>query len=251
MEKQNNLPYHAVSLNNSGFSLLKKQSDGKYICESYKNATLPTLQRECGVFFDTSADQTLVSVNPSAPLLVPREFYQRPAAAYLKLQYDLSDNDEVFEDEFGEYVALYAVPMNKTLPLRATLPSPIFRHAMTLWYHHLLHFDATVPYKMLLHFNGKKVGFILLKNNQLLLVNQFEFHQQDDIVYYVLNILQQHEAAFQEAHLFLGGNVSDMKGLKKVFSRYVSHVEAAGEEQVEIEDLQGNKVNPHTCMYLI
>ena len=92
------------------------------------------MQRECGSFFTPPAEQTLVSLNFTPPFLVPKALKQAPASQYLKMQQEVSDSDEVFEDDLGDYVAIYALPLSKTLPLRTTLQNPKFHHTYPLLY---------------------------------------------------------------------------------------------------------------------
>lgn len=248
----NKFPYQAVHYSPAGFILLKSQPTGNLVCESYKSASLPTLQRECGVFFDTPAESTLVTVNFTPPLLVPKAIYQPPAAQYLRLQSEIADNDEIFQDDLGEYVALYAIPLAKTLPIKTMLPAPTFQHTATRLYHYLAQYSTEQPNKLLLHISGNKMGFILIKNNKLFIINELPFTCPEDVLYHTLNILLQQEARREESAILLSGASGDVQKCGKLLARYLKHVKMAGAELTHsVINLKSQPTELHTCLQLI
>lgn len=248
----NKYPYNAVHYSSTGFILLKSQPAGNLVCETYKSTALPTLQRECGVFFDTSCEAPLISLRFSAPLLIPKGMYQAPATQYLRLQNEVSDSDEVFENEIDDYVAVFAVPFSKTLPLRTTLANPQFRHCAVNLYRYLAQYNSSCPNKLLVNFDGDKMGFILIKNDKLFLINELTFTEPSDALYYVLNILQQNDAKRAESEVLVCGLTPEMKKINQLLSQYLPNVVPAGKElKLNITDLKGQKVDISTCLQLI
>lgn len=248
----NNFPYNAVHYSSTGFILLKSQPSGNLICETYKSTALPTLQRECGVFFDTPCETPLISLRFSAPLLIPKSIYQAPASQYLRLQSEISDSDEVFENEIGDYMALFAVPFSKTLPLRTTLANPKFRHCAVNLYHYLAQYNSNCANKLLVNFDGSQMGFILMENDKLFIINELSFTEPSDALYYVLNILQQNEAKRTETEVLVCGMTTEMKKINQLLSQYLPNVNPAGKElKLNITDLKGQKVDISTCLQLI
>ena len=242
--------HHAIHYSPAGFSLLKSQPSGPFIVETYKSTTLSTLQRECGSFFDTPAEQTLVSLNFTAPFLVPKALFQPPASQYLKMQQEVSDSDEVFEDDLGDYVAIYALPLSKTLPLRTTLRNPKFNHVATLLYRYLAQCESEFPNKMLLHFCGDRMGFILMKNNRLFIINELKFTTKEDAFYYVLHILQQQSARRDETDLLVTGDTPELKGIVQLLNRQMACVRSAG-KGVNIVNVKGQKEPSSAYIQLI
>ena len=208
------------------------------------------MQRECGSFFDTPAEQTLVSLNFTAPFLVPKALFQPPASQYLKMQQEVSDSDEVFEDDLGDYVAIYALPLSKTLPLRTTLRNPKFNHTATLLYRYLAQYESEFPNKMLLHFSGNRMGFILMKNNRLFIINELKFTTKEDAFYYVLHILQQQSARRDETDLLVTGDTPELKGIVQLLNRQMACVRSAG-KGVNIVNVKGQKEPSSAYIQLI
>ena len=208
------------------------------------------MQRECGSFFDTPAEQTLVSLNFTAPFLVPKALFQPPASQYLKMQQEVSDSDEVFEDDLGDYVAIYALPLSKTLPLRTTLRNPKFHHTSTLLYRYLAQYESELPNKMLLHFSGNRMGFILIKNGKLFIINELTFTTKEDALYYVLHILQQQEARRDETEVLITGDTPDLKEIVQLLGRCLPHVQGAGKKE-RVVNVKGQKEPAFAYIQLI
>ena len=243
-------PYHAAHFSPAGFALLKSQPTGSYIVETYKSTTLSTMQRECGSFFDTSADQTILSLNFTAPFLVPKALYQAPASQYLKMQQEVSDSDEVFEDDLGDYIAIYSLPLNKTLPLRTTLQNPKFHHTYTLLYQYLAQSKSELPNQLLLHFCGNRMGFILVKDGKLFIVSELTYTTKEDAFYYVLHILQQQEARRNETELVVTGDAPDLKGIMQLLKRYLPHMRNV-DKGMNVVDAKGQKESAAAYIQLI
>ena len=246
----NNIPLYAAHLSPEGFSLLKSQPSGSYIVETYKSTTLPTVQRECGAFFDAPAEHTLVSLNFTPPFLVPKALYQTPASQYLKMQQEVSDSDEVFEDDLGEYVAIYALPLSKTLPLRTTLQNPEFRHTYTLLYHYLAQSPSEFPNQLLLHFCGNRMGFILIKNGKLFIISELTYTTKEDAFYYVLHILQQQSARRDETEVVITGDAPNFKGIVQLIKRHLAHLRNV-EKGVSVADVKGQRESAAAYIQLI
>ena len=243
-------PYHAAHFYPDGFALLKSQASASYTVEIYKSATISTMQRECGAFFDTTVEQTLVSLNFTPPFLVPKALYQTPASQYLKMQQEVSDSDEVFEDDLGEYVAIYALPLSKTLPMRTTLQNPKFRHTYTLLYHYLAQSPSELPNQLLLHFCGNRMGFILMKNGKLFIISELTYTTKEDAFYYVLHLLQQQNARRNETDLVVTGDAPELKSTAQLLKRYLPHVRNV-DKVATVVNVKGQKLSAAAYIQLI
>ena len=242
--------HHAIHFSPVGFSLLKSQPSGPFIVETYKSTTLSTMQRECGSFFTPLAEQTLVSLNFTPPFLVPKALKQAPASKYLKMQQEVSDSDEVFEDDLGDYVAIYALPLSKTLPLRTTLQNPKFHHTYTLLYHYLAQSPSECPNQLLLHFCGNRMGFILIKNGKLFIISELNYTTKEDAFYYVLHLLQQQEARRDETELVITGDTPEFKGIVQLMKRHLPHMRNV-DKGVSVTDVKGQKESAVAYIQLI
>ena len=166
------------------------------------------------------------------------------------MQQEVSDSDEVFEDDLGDYVAVYAMPLNKTLPLRTSLCNPKFHHTATLLYQYLTLYNSPLPNKMLLHFCGNKMGFILIKNGRLIIINELRFATKEDAFYYVLHILQHQSAHRSETEILVTGDSPELKGIIQLLNRHLSYVQLAGKE-IRIVNIKGVKEPSHPYIQLI
>lgn len=208
------------------------------------------MQRECGDFFDVPAEQTLVSLNFTPPFLVPRDLMQAPASQYLKMQQEVSDSDEVLTDDLGDYVAIYALPLSKTLPLRTTLQNPKFCHTYTLLCHYLAQSPSELPNQLLLHFCGNRMGFILIKNGKLFIISELNYTTKEDAFYYVLHLLQQQAARRDETDLVMTGDAPEFKGIAQLLKRHLPHVRNVDKEATVV-NVKGQKMSAAAYIQLI
>lgn len=253
MEKpRNNSRYKAVGLHANGFSLLKAQPDGSFLLSNHKNASFTTLLRECGIFFGEGPHDVRVVVNPMAPVLVPDEIFEEPAAQFLKIQAELSDNDIVMKDEWDGYEALYPVHAGRTDQLRQAGITPFYQHSTTVLGRYLQLNGSDTPHRMLLFFHGTTAESILFCYNRLVLVSGFRFTTSDEVVYHVANILKQHEIEPDECHLLFGGELPEAKKTFDFVNQYFPDMDWAGDRlPVTVRTAEGKEVAAHTVLNLL
>ena len=228
--KLNNFPPYAIHLCSTGFTLIKKsRSSDNHICETYKSASLSALDRECGVFFGEAIDNEEIHIlsNAMAPVLVPKEIFQKPASQYLALQHDLADNETIFEDTIADYIAIYPFSISKLTQIQRTIQHPVFHHTTAFLYKELTAFKSECQHKLLLLLDNDTADFVFLHENQLRLINRFKFTTQDDILYYVLNILLQHQINTEDCAVLFAGEIEDKEKSLRFFKRYLPHAQDA------------------------
>ena len=220
-----NFPAYAIHLFANGFSLCKSQSSEKYICKNYKNASFPTLERECGIFFDdlTENDEVAIFLDAATPLLIPKEVYAEPASDYLRVQSDLSAYETVLEDEINdEYIALFPYGISKIAQLQALVNCKVSLHHIDSYVTRCLqNLPHLAAYQLAAYFTDEKVEFILLKNNELQIVNGFKYSSQEDVLYYLLNLMQQFSISSQNCEMFFAGSILEDKKMDKFLKQYI------------------------------
>ena len=228
--KLNNFPPYAIHLCSTGFTLIKKsQSSDNHICENFKSASLSSLDRECGIFFGeaTYNEEIHILSNATPPVLVPKEIFQKPASQYLSLQYDLADNETIFEDTIADYIAIYPFSISKLTQIQRTIQHPVFHHTAAFLYTELTSFQTECQHKMLLWLDNDTADFVFLYENQLRLINRFLFTTQDDILYYVLNILLQHRIHTKNCAVLLAGEIENKEKTLGFLKKYLPHAQDA------------------------
>lgn len=219
----NNLPENAIHYYSNGFSFIKK-TEKTFICENHKNASFPTLERECGIFFADLPIESEISVYVDAPtpLVVPAEMSSPSAPELLKLQLDLSDNDAVFEDAISTYRLAFPYPINKVAQMQKAVGHPVgFHHTDTFVIQCLQERENAKESQLCIRFENEKVEFILLKNKKLQIISPNRHSTLEDVLYYALNLLQQFEIPMKECDFLYFGPTTDEKKTEKFFKPYL------------------------------
>lgn len=242
--------FQTIHLSHAGFSLFKVNSVHNIVFNTHKSASFTSLQRECGIFFGADLNGEMhVIVHPTPPVLVPRDLYQSPANQYLTHLLELSDNDAILEDLIADYVVLYPFPQSKIIQLQNLGITPTFHHISKLLYDYLMLALPTVNDKMLLFLSGNIADFVLVKDNQLQLVNSFKFSATTDLLYFILNILKQFEMSLTDTQVLLSGVLPDAKKSFPMLETYIPQLRYAGEnETFTVANLAGACTTISACL---
>lgn len=220
-----NFPAYAIHLFANGFSLCKSQEPEKYICKNYKNASFPTLERECGIFFDelTEKDEVAVYLDAPTPLLIPKEIYSEPASEYLRVQSEPTAFDTILEDEINEeYVALFPYGISKIAQLQTLVNCKVSLHHIDQYIVQCLqNMKCQLKYQLAVYFSDEKIECILLNDSKLHLINGFKYTTAEDVLYYLLNLMQQFSISTQNCEIFFAGTILEDKKMGKFLQPYI------------------------------
>lgn len=242
--------FKSLRLSPASFSLLKADSLEQLVFTTYKSTTFATLKRECGTFFENPIDGDMpVVVNPMPPILVPKALYRPPALRYISPQITLSENDVILEDEIDDYLALYPFPHTKIMQLQSMGVRPKFHHLAKLLYTFLRQQYQTVPARMILFADGQKVDFVLFKDSKLQIINSFGYSSVQDLLFFVLNILQQFELPLSDTLVLYSGTFVEAKSTIAFMSDYIPHFYPAGEQEpIHVSSLNGTPTTLAACL---
>lgn len=242
--------FRTIHLSHAGFSLFKVNSVKNIVFNTHKGASFTSMQRECGIFFGGELNGSIpIIVHPTPPVLVPRDLYQSPANQYLVNQLDISDNDAILEDAIDDYVALYPFPQSKIIQLQNLGITPKFHHISKLLYTYLMRALPSVNNKMLLFLSADVADFVLVKDGRLQLVNSFKISATADLLYFILNIMQQFEMPLAETQVLLSGVLPDAKKSFPMLETYIPQLRLAGENEVfEVANLAGARSTIAACL---
>lgn len=242
--------FKSIHLFHNGFSLTKVDSSNNIIFNTYKSASFAALQRECGSFFGTDlCGEVPIIVHPTPPVLVPRELYQAPASQYLAPIMELSDNEAVLEDMIDDYLVLYPFSQTTIIQLHTLGIQKKFHHLSKLLYFHLKRNFSTEPFQLLLYLSSGKADFVIVKENQLQIINAFTFTTVHDLLFFILNLLQQFEMPLEKTPVLLSGVLADAKKSFAFLSQYLPLVDWVGEDKnISIMNSAGTRVSLAACL---
>lgn len=164
----------------------------------------------------------MVIVTSSVPVLVPdvAEFAQ-PAEKFLFLQNPTAEVGDVVEEKFQNYRVIYSVPTSAAEKLALLNIQPHYKHILTASYTLLnTRFSDAFEQNALVIFPTQNHFLLMLfSKGELLVVNQFEYHSDADMLYYLLNVIAQFELNIAESVLyFLYSDSNRDNFLKSYFS---------------------------------
>lgn len=79
--------------------------------------------------------------------------------------------------------------------------------------------------KMLVNVSDSCYELLVIQNEQLTLVNRFNYNTKEDFIYYILFSYEQLDLDRENFPLLLGGNISDNDALFELAFTYIRHVE--------------------------
>lgn len=222
-----NFPDYAIHISSSSVTLCKSLSAEKPLRQTYKNTTLPALERECGAFFDplTQQDTVEVFLDATTPLLFPKSLSVKPSSHYAKLMPMPSDNQMLLEDEIDDYIAVFPYSITKIAQLQALLNCQLSLHHTDHYCVQVLQqLPCDTPFKISVQSLSQRIEVILLEDQRLQLVNSFKYTTLEDILYYILNILQQFSIPQSQNTLFLV-NPQALPRAERFLKKYLPNVQ--------------------------
>ncbi|HNW67577.1 MAG TPA: DUF3822 family protein [Bacteroidales bacterium] len=246
-----------IELATNGFVFFKALTDSHFIYQPFPNEKFNTLYQELTVFFELSENENreiLVTLkNNQPPLLVPSSLYHAPASTYLKSQFDLEDNDAIFNDDIEEYKSLYFYPKNRITPFTSSPLNTSFRHITSALYQYLRQDNHGYFHKLVLFFRDlHTVDYVAIKNGKLLIINSFTYTSQHDILYFVLNFTKQNDIYAEDFLILLSGDVVSPQPLYEMLSQYLPHVKwATYNGNITIETSDRQPIDPYQCIHLL
>ena len=224
MVKLKNNPSEAIYLTAHGFSLIKFDQ-GSYFYENHKNASFTSLLRECGIFFTPNPPQhCLIIFANDTPVLVPKDIFQKPEKQFL-IEKNISDTDQIMMDDLDDYISLYIIPKNRTEQWDKIGIKPIFKHVTTCLYHYLRDNYTQIDHKILLYFSNNWAYMIFFKDAQLQIISQIECSSPENVLYYLLNIMHQHELEPMDCQVFLSGEPQMIDKIYPTCRPYLPHLD--------------------------
>ncbi len=164
--------------------------------------------------------------------LVPEALYEEgEQKKLLSFNTDVDSEDSISHDRLTDFhaVNIFAIPQKANDIL-----------ARTLAIDHISHLSSVLIKSIFLNYRGHLVrpkvflnirdgwfDLIILDQIKLHYVNMFEFRQPEDLVYYVIYVLEQLGFNSEQAKVILMGNIAKDSALNTLILRYIRNVKFA------------------------
>jgi hypothetical protein len=161
--------------------------------------------------------------------LVPVNFYD---AANLRalLEFNVgsvADNIIVTDDINAGIKLIYAIDEHLKSSLDSIFPGHQLKHTLSVASRLMLSTDELLKENMLLSIYDDHIEVIVKQDHKLMLANQFSVKTQEDVLYYVLFILEQYQLNPLSVTVTVTGNIESNSSLISSIKKYVKQVRLA------------------------
>lgn len=213
-----------IRLTPNGFSLFSINDADGLRCDEYPNSENALITNKAPLFFNfdqegsTSVD---IVVATHTPILIPDVLFDdAKAKEYLQLQYDITHIGQHFSDRLGRYRALYFLTQNEFTTINDLACVPHFKSETSLFLQFLL--EQQEPQAVMVSINDNFVDLMVVRNSEPLLVNRTTRMDTVDILYYIVNSLQQ--LGMESPTLYLHNFGKANKKLNDLLSKYINNI---------------------------
>lgn len=143
----------------------------------------------------TDYKRSILAVESRKNMIIPQSHFDiKHIQNYFALTFELQGNEDLFHEElhYTDAVNLYCMDSSLTYFIRHNFPNTVVRHYITAWLNSLL-----LKYKlrketfMCVNILNKTINICVINNGKLIFYNTFQYFQEDDIMYYIMNVIEQ------------------------------------------------------------
>jgi hypothetical protein len=174
--------------------------------------------------------------------LVPVNFYD-PANLRSLLEFNVGPvaNKIIVTDDINADIKLiYAIDEALKSTLDTLFPGHRLKHTLSVASRLMLSADELLKENILLSIYNDHIEIIVKQNQKLLLANQFSIKTQEDVLYYVLFVLEQYQLNPLLVTITVAGNIDSNASLLSSLKKYVKQVRLAkGHKTLNWEHVTG------------
>ncbi len=184
--------------------------------------------RSKSLIMDRGYIDTRVFYNLPEAVIVPfQKFTAEAADSYLQLMHGDTSNHVVKYDEVKvtpSVIVAYKIKRALSDTVNSNLMMITMKHSFTTLIENVLSTKRAYNHTLLkVQLYNREMSVAVVHNEKLLLVQVYEQNTPEDVLYYLLNILQQNNLRSEETTLELSGNIEIKtplyENLKKVFPK--------------------------------
>jgi len=175
-------------------------------------------------------DQSFVAVNiiwgNKLSSAVPTTIYSDETAAdYLLLETGFSTSATLLKDNAGKQTVTYYVSPEDIAAIKHYFPAAKYSHKKALLYSKQSSIKQDGDVVKISFYIGQ-FSLVIYKNGELHLCQQCEYQTTEDVLYYLLNDMQQTGVDKEQAVVYVGGMIDKASSLFKELNLYVPGLKA-------------------------
>lgn len=226
-----------------------KHNKPQYICHYSIDSTIQNTINDHLIYaikhFQLSKKQyQLVYINYFNPqfTLCPSNFYNSEhSRAMLELNVGNTNNHIILTDDIRTDIKLiYTIDDSLKSALDNLFPNHQLKHTLTILSSLMLQSDELIKENILLSIHSNYIEIVVKQGHQLLLSNQYTIKTQEDILYYILFILEQYHLNHLTVNITLVGNIDVNSSLIVALKKYIKHIHLAlGHKTINWDGISG------------
>ncbi len=170
-------------------------------------------------------DEILVLHDSNLNTFVPQPFFDKTKiSSYLQYNVKVFETDFFAFDTLANYdmVNVFVPYANITNFLLDQFETFDYKHSNSILVEKILDYTKNIDEKLVfVHVQEHHFEIIVAKNQQLILFNSFEYHTQEDFIYYILFTFEQLQLNPEHVHLLLLGNINESDALFKIAFKFI------------------------------
>lgn len=152
----------------------------------------------------------------------------------------ISDKIIVTDDVNSDIKLIYAIDENLKSALDRLFPQHQLKHTLTVLSKLTLQSEELAKEDILLSIHNNYIEVVVKQGHQLLLANQFSIKTEEDVLYYVLFILEQYQLNPLTVNVTFAGNLHSNSGLIISLKKYVKSIHLAlGNKSIDWSAITG------------
>ena len=179
----------------------------------------------------------LIICNKLSSLVPDNLFEEKLSLEYLKFNSKLLENDFAAHDFIKEIdaVNVYLPYVNVNNYILENFGSFDFYHYSTLLIKKLVKYNKEKESSLYANLQEEDFQVLIIKKNKLLYYNNFDFNTKEDILYFLLFVIEQNKIDINKSKLFLIGKINVESEAYLLISKFI--------ENIEIIDFKENYIN--------
>ncbi|MDF2448599.1 MAG: uncharacterized protein K0R26_1103 [Bacteroidota bacterium] len=174
--------------------------------------------------------------------LCPATFYNEESSRTL-LEFNTGTTGDkliITDDLNSDIKLMYSIDEHLKSTLDRLFPQHLLKHTLTIQSRILLHSEELAKEDILLSIHASFIEVVVKQDQKFLLANQFSVSTEEDILYYVLFILEQYQLNPLTVKITLTGNLPSESGIVSVLKKYIKNIRLGiGHKSINWSNLAG------------
>ena len=188
---------------------------------------LNTILNESDIDQSNIIDVKLIICNKLSSLVPSNLFEEKLSLEYLKFNSKLLENDFAAHDFIEEIdaVNVYLPYVNVNNYIIDNFGSFNFYHYSTFLIKKLIKYNKEEDSSLYVNLQEESFQVLIIKKKRLLYYNNFDFNKKEDILYFLLFVIEQNKIDNNKSKLYLIGKIDFNNDVYILISKFISNLE--------------------------